>query len=280
MKLKNFANNLAADFYRLVRMKSLYIGLGIMLLLVILYSVAQYALARLIESGELGMEGEIAAATGVTQSFGILMLNGAASSTGAFFLSVIVAALFIGADFGCGTMRLYVGRGVSKTSIYLSKFVCIFTVTAVYVLVSYLMCVIAALAVGVSPGTIKEYSATTAECLGIYLVIALVMSSIYTCVCFLVRSKAGGLGILLAMYVLLGSVLTTIIQLSLGMTINAETPANYFCMFLNPYFTTDSLARLDLLTTKELACALGGSLFWTLAFGALGIVCNNKRDVK
>lgn len=129
-KVKKFLGLLSSDFLKLSKMKSVYIGIGVMAFLTLIFALAQNALTSFIQEypadgGTLDPD----TVEGLTGTFVFTLLNAAPSSTGVFFLLPIIAALFIGTDFSSGMMRLYIGRGVQKTELYLSKFIVITSVS-------------------------------------------------------------------------------------------------------------------------------------------------------
>lgn len=269
--LKSFFNVLASDFYKLSRMKSLYIGLAVMAVLMLITALAQNALGELINDSE-GMTPENAEI--IANNYGIIILLGAPTSLGAFFLVPVIVALFIGGDFSTGMARLYAGRGLSKTEIYVSKQIVAFSVALLYVLFAFLAAVAAESALGI------DYVGTAvAKSLGGYIFLAFCMSAIYTAVCFLLRSKAGGISVLMAMYIVLGAVLTSILQIAFAME-PTGTESKMVYLHLNPYYLTNALANVSVMTSKELALSMGGMAVWSVIFTAGGLALHIKKDIK
>lgn len=279
--LKNFFACVAADFYKLLHMKSLYIGLAVMAFLTLIVALATNAATDFI----LNATGDLAPSEGlnvteINYSSAFTVISSSPSAAGVYYLVPIIVALFIGMEFSGGTMRLIAGHGVSRTEIYFAKWLTAVAVTLFYVCLSFLFGTIAAAALGGDAGFFNHYGNKIAASFGTNLMLALCMASIFTAISFFIRSKAGSVAILLVMNIALGSILTTIIQLALGMMTSPVTPANYSYMFLNPYFNMSALANAAGISSKELALALGGSAMWTVLFSAGGWLSFVKTDIK
>lgn len=269
--VKNFFDVLVSDFYKLSRMKSLYIGLAVIAVLMLITALAQNALAEMLNGMEDMNPGD---AEIFENNFGIILLLGAPNSLGVFFLVPVVIALFIGSDFSTGMARLYAGRGLSKTEIYVSKQIVAFSVALLYVLFAFLAAFAAESALGI------DYIGTAvAKSLGGYIFLAFCMSAIYTAVCFLLRSKAGGISVLMAMYIVLGAVLTSILQIAFAMS-PTGTESGMVYLHLNPYYLTSALANVSVMTSKELALSMGGMAVWSVIFTAGGLALHIKKDIK
>ena len=224
-----------------------------------------------------------------------MLLNAAPSSTGVYFLIPIIAALFIGSDFSSGMSRLYVGRGVHKTELYLSKFIrgvhktelylskfiVVTLLFVVYTCIAFAMAAVAAKVSGLSAGTLDTIFSYTPDAFGAYLLLAVVMSAITTSVCFLVRSKAGAMAMLLAMLIVLGDILVTVVQMALAMSVTGtDVTGNFVYMHFDPYYCTDAFAYARDFTQKTAGIAYGGSVMWTVFFLFGGMFLNAKRDIK
>ncbi len=277
--LKRYFNQISSDFYRLIHMKSLYIGLGITVLMVLIVALAQNALSEFILNADFNQGVEEINPDEIKNSIAFMVLSGAPNAAGVYFLTPIIIAIFIGAEFSGGTMRLYIGRGANKAEIYFSKFTVSFAVVLFYTLFSFLACFIAALGMGMSDAFFSTYSASLSKAFGAYILLALTAASIYTAISFLVRSKAGNVGILLAMHIVIGSVLVTIVQAALGMTAGA-TAESFRYMYLNPYYCMSAVASIGSMKSADIGLALGGAAMWSVLFTVAGLIPTLKRDVK
>lgn len=279
--IKNFFSCVAADFYKLLHMKSLYIGLIVMVFLTLIVALATGAATDFIinASGELAPS-EAVNVTEVNYASAFTVISNSPSAAGVYYLVPIIVALFIGMEFSGGTMRLTVGHGVSRTSAYFAKWLTAFAVMLFYICLSFLFGAIAAAALGGDAVFFQKYGDKIAAAFGAQLMLGLCMASIFTAISFFIRSKAGSVAILLVMNVVLGSILTTIIQLALGMMASPVTPESYSYMYLNPYFNVSALANAASISAKELGLALGGSAMWTVVFSAGGWLSFAKTDIK
>ena len=280
-KVKNFFGLLASDLIKLSRMKSIYIGVAVMVFLAAIITLAQSALAGFLQDYPAdGVTGSVGAED-IAATFMFSLLNAAPSSTGVFFLVPIIAALFIGNDFSSGMMRLYIGRGVRKTELYVSKFITITLLTLIYTCISFAVCAVCAKASGMSAEASATVFSYTADAFGAYVLLAFVMSAIYTSVCFLVRSKAGSMALLIVMLIVLGDILVTVVQIALATAVTGtDVTGRFVYMHFDPYYCADAFAYARDFTSQTKAIAYGGSVMWLVFFFAGGLLLNAKRDVK
>lgn len=282
-KVKRFFGLVSSDLMKLSRMKSVYIGIAVMFFLTLVIALAQGAFSSLLQGlpSESGEAIPPAAAEEIGMTFVFMLLNAAPSSTGVYFLIPIIAALFIGSDFSSGMSRLYVGRGVHKTELYLSKFIVVTLLFVVYTCIAFAMAAVAAKVSGLSAGTLDTIFSYTPDAFGAYLLLAVVMSAITTSVCFLVRSKAGAMAMLLAMLIVLGDILVTVVQMALAMSVTGtDVTGNFVYMHFDPYYCTDAFAYARDFTQKTAGIAYGGSVMWAVFFLFGGMFLNAKRDIK
>lgn len=101
-------NLLRAELHKLIKQKSLYICMGIVILLI--------AVPILIFASE------------DMQNVGTYLFLSSFSGSGIDMLLPVLISLLLCGDFTSGTVRLMVGRGYSRASIYLSKFILTFAV--------------------------------------------------------------------------------------------------------------------------------------------------------
>ena len=282
-RIKKFFSLLASDFLKLSKMKSVYIGIAVMLFLTLLLAVAESALTSLLDSVPVE-EGGVSS-DAVSDAFTLTvvhgMLNGAPSSTGVFFLIPIIAALFIGNEFSTGMARLYIGRGVHKTDLYISKFIVISALSVIYVCLSFAMCAVAAEVSGLEKSALDGLHAYTPDAFGSYLFLAVTLSAIYTAVCFVVRSRAASMATLIAMLIVLGDVLVAVVQVALAMQpTGIDSTGKFVYMLLDPYYCIDALSYAHTITAREAGIAFGSMAGWTTLFFGGGLLLNEKRDVK
>ncbi len=281
-KIKKFYGLLASDFMKLAGMKSVYIGLGIMVFLTLIFGLAQNAFSALLqEMPDSGAPVDPGAADALTGVFVNTMLNGAPSATGVFFLLPIIAALFVGSEFSSGMARLYIGRGVHKTELYTSKFIVLSVLSVIYVCLAFAMCSIAAAASDIGEDTMRNIAAYTPSAFGSYVFLAVAMSAVYTAVCFALRSKAASMATLIAMLIVLGDILVIVVQIALGTSVTGEeNAAGFVYMLFDPYYCADAFAAARDFTAREAGIAYGGCAMWLVLFFTGGLVLNAKRDVK
>ena len=259
--MRRFLDIFVSDGYKMSKMKSLYIGLAVMAVIVLVSALAVGGLTSLLEDTDVTYhDPETGYETDVP--------------------SEVYDA--IRADYGMGLLR-----GAPN---YVSKWLWIFIVTVLYVCVAYLMCLVAAAALGVDGELLAQRSSATVKAFAAFLFYALPFSAIFVAVPHILRSKAGGITMLLAMHIVIGAIVVTIVQFALGAATVTPDGAvqqspNMVYLYLNPYYAFDGLGAVEAMTTKELGLVFGGGAMWTvLFFGGVSdrprAACARKNGVR
>lgn len=111
---------LKTEFRKLLQQKSLYICLGIVVLLI--------AVSIMLFASEDTQD---------VQGLGSYLLLSAFSGSGTDILLPILVALLVCGDFKSGSVKLIVARGYSRTAVYCSKFIMVFVITLILGVVSW-----------------------------------------------------------------------------------------------------------------------------------------------
>lgn len=287
--MKRFFGIFLSDGYKLAKMKSLYIGIAVMAVLVLVSALAVTGMAELYEEaygenmifgdGNGGIKEVDDIAAEIMLQDGLSMLATAPASSAVTTLVAIIAALFIGTDYSSGMMRLFVGRGAGKAQAFVSKWLWVLILTLVYTCISYLFCLIAAAALGADGKSLSEISGTVGAGFGTAVFYAFVFSAIFTAVPHFVRSKAGGITLLLAMEIVVGAILVAVLQLALGVGTGVESE-NAVYLLLDPYYAYEYIAATETMTGQELGLVFGGGAMWIVLFMGGGLLHSIKADIK
>lgn len=123
MNNNSFAMTLNGDFYRLKKLKSVWISLIIMFALIFLTFAIYWIGIKVIESQPPEQMPEIDSTLQFMDSLIINMLYGSSSVANVELFIAIVACIFIGKDFSCGYITLTTARGTKRTDTYFSKWI-------------------------------------------------------------------------------------------------------------------------------------------------------------
>lgn len=277
-RLKELAALIASDCIKLTRMKSVYIGVGVMAFVTLIFALAYAALGEMIDdlvTSDPSYPADAGAA--LASTFLAVLMNGAPAATGVFLLTPIIAALFVGGEFSSGMARLYVGRGMRKTDLYLSKFIVLSLVTFIYVCLSFAMGAAASAALDRDGSVRALLSPMTADAFGSYVFLSFVFAAIYTSLCFIIRSKAGAMATLIAMLIFLGDILVAVVQMALAMQPTGSEVTTVWLLF-DPYYLIDAFASAASFTAQEAGVAFGGGAMWTVLFFVGGALLNERSD--
>ncbi len=238
MKNKDFAFTLSSDLFRLKKLKSVTVGLILMVLIIFLTFAVCWVGMNLVSRIEVGEgapneDGVYVDENGdpvITQlekdalirSFddmnkGNLMSSGAVASI-EFFVMIIVC-IFVGKDFSNGTVRLMVSRGTNRVHVFFSKWVSAAVLVTIY---SVIALIVSGLLFSVKGnGFSGRDFGTLARCFALEWLVNISTMSIFVMIAFLCRSSGSSLGVSIGSYIVLDiviSVIATVMQLSGGNT--------------------------------------------------------------
>ena len=238
MKNKDFAFTLSSDLFRLKKLKSVTVGLILMVLIIFLTFAVCWVGMNLVSRIEVGEgapneDGVYVDENGdpvITQlekdalirSFddmnkGNLMSSGAVASI-EFFVMIIVC-IFVGKDFSNGTVRLMVSRGTNRVHVFFSKWVSAAILVTIY---SVIALIVSGLLFSVKGnGFSGRDFGILARCFALEWLVNISTMSIFVMIAFLCRSSGSSLGVSIGSYIVLDiviSVIATVMQLSDGNT--------------------------------------------------------------
>lgn len=200
-------NALKADFYKISKLKSVYIALGIMFLLTIL----NYILYWITLSLDMPV-----------QQAGKSVLFSFSSAADIEFLVAIICGIFIGKEFSNGTIRTQIARGGDRVKLYFSKWITFMSLIVAYAMIMLVLSGILTAIKGYGmPFNGKEFGYLMRSV--VFQLLALMSStSIFIMLAFLCRSAGSAIGTSIGFYILVG-VIVAIVQIVV--TINADENA-------------------------------------------------------
>ena len=310
----SFANTLASDFYKLGKMKSVYIGAAIMFAL-ILISFAVFWLqvgdAKTSISAATDKYNAVIADSSSTQeqidtaqedleiaNKGLEeVMEGAHGNLFSFaslinleLMLAIIIGIFVGKDFSNGTVRLTVARGASRLQLYLSKFIVMATLLLGYMIGSLLICGIFT--------TVEGYGTTAFDGLqfarllrtfALSYVALLSAGSLFMMFAFLTRSSGAALGASLGFYILIGVVVSilsvrfALVSIVGGIVGNDEAlqqDALYQALSYLPLQQMSYCVSDKTMNVGEAMKLLFMPIAYTLLSSFVGIITFVKRDIK
>jgi|GEM_PF-821255 len=252
----SFANTLASDFFKIGKMKSVYIGAAIMFALILIsFAVLWFGIGsaqRAYDAANSHYEQVVNDPTSTQEQIDYAeneldeanrdlasALKGRHSNLFQFaslinleLMLAIIIGIFVGKDFSNGTMRLAVARGTNRLQLYFSKFIVLATLTAGYMLASLLLCGIFTAIKGYGEAFTGLQFARLMRTVGLSYVAIMSSVSIFLMFAFLTRSSGAALGASLGFYIVLGVVVSilsvrfAIISIIGGITGNDDSLLN------------------------------------------------------
>ncbi len=257
-------NLLKADFYRLLKSKSVYILL-ILSVLLCLFTLGMNAVVNLITK-ELEMEGE----TLLSISGKSVMFSGFALTNNTGLLITIFAGIITITDIRHGTIRNKVLFGENRTKIYLSHFIVSLTMCVVMALISF-----AVLAIGSSIlfGYGEAFNALEFfKSLLIGILSFILVASISTFLALITKSMP--LTIILTIVICIGLMILCSISMML------PTDKYNFLFYVVPTYGTMLVSQGIDLSKEVFFSGLCSLLFFIGINTASGIILFNKIDLK
>ena len=313
LSTNSFANTLVSDFYKIGKMKSVYIGAAIMFALILIsfavfwlqvgdakksISIAndkydavvadtsstqeQIAEAEAnVEIANAGLDEVMQNAHGNLFSF--------ASIINLELMLAIILCIFVGKDFSNGTVRLMVARGADRLQMYFSKFIVMATLLLGYMIGSLVVCGIFTAVEGYgTPAFSGLQFARLMRTFALSYVALLSCGSIFLMLAFLTRSSGAALGASLGFYILIGVVVSilsvrfAIVAIVGGMVGNDDAlqedklyqALSYLPMQQMSYCISDKSMKVG-----EAMKLLFMPIAYTIASSFVGIITFMKRDI-
>lgn len=314
LSTNSFANTLASDFYKLGKMKSVYIGAAIMVALILISFAVLWlnigTAQRDVDGARANYEAvnsnpastdeqRSAAAQDVATAESNLerALEGRHSNLFSFaslvnmeLMLAIIIGIFVGKDFSNGTVRLSVARGASRLQMYFSKFIVMATLLAGYMLGSLLICGIFTAVKGYgTPEFDGLQFARLARTFALSYVALLSSGSIFLMIAFLTRSSGAALGASLGFYILIGVIVSILSVRFALVSIIGGIVGDEDALLSDPVYQALSYLPMQQLSycisdkamkVTEAMKLLFMPIAYTLLSSFVGIITFVKRDIK
>ncbi len=291
MKNNDFALTLSSDLFRLKKLRSIFVALIMMFLLIFLtFAVCWIGsnLANRIDAkeGTLNADGVFVDENGdpvVTPAEKDAMLRlfdamnkeslmSSGSIASIEFFMMIIICIFIGKDFSNGTVRLMISRGTSRVRAFFSKWTAAAILVAIYSLFALVVSGILFSFKGV--GFTGNDFGILMRCFFLEFLVNLSTMSIFLMIAFLCRSSGSSLGVSIGLYIVLEialSIISTVTELSGGNTA--------WTLFM-PFQQMAVAASSETPNTTELCAVIIMPIVYLGLSIGVGLTTFLKRDVK
>ncbi len=272
MKNKStFSAMLESDFYKLFRLKSVFICPIIMVLLIALNFGMFWWLNKVTASVPGGIQ-ELTIKT---------MLFASSGNANIPLFIAIICSLFVGSEFAHGLIKNNVARGSNRLQIYFSKMIVLSVLVVIYTLGSYL---VSGIFIGISkaiPSVASGFHIFDTTTVGqfartVFLQIwtNISVTSIFMMLAFLLRTSGSAIGVNLAVYFLSGIILTIVGALS------SQVAWLEKVLLYIPNMITLTIVSTPTFTTPIWLRVTFMPLAYLIVSSLIGISTFLKRDIK
>lgn len=270
---------LNSDFYKLFKMKSFYICLIISAVLGI-FETLMYQLTN-------NMMLEVQDSAGmVINDFKITMKDCLQSAfvNGDFSIIVIIAiVLFVTVEYSSGTLKNLVGRGCSRSKLFLSKTVTS-VVEALLLYAAFAVCyIVSGFAMLSTDGIDNEFVSRLLLTYAVQILIIIAGVCVMVAVSTLLRSKGGAIAVLICANILVPMIMQIIYMLSISgdnMSEVANAVSGGSGNFSQYWIFSTASKVWENITNGEVYISLIIPVVYIIASIAAGLAVFKKRDIK
>lgn len=268
--LKKFSNMLSSDFYKLGKLKSVYVAPIIMFVLIIINYIILWTQNAIFE----GIEVDDATFSMLISGKDLLFSASSSISLGIFM--AIISGIFIGGDFAEGTLKLQIARGEDKTVVYFSKWMTMCVLSIGYILGSFLLSGILTAASGYGSAFTGQDFGLLIRAIVLQILVGIADTSIFVMIAFLTRSQGSTIGTSLALYIISSIVLS--ILATIGMMTEKEVLVEISNFLPSAQIVTASSYAAKL-TVKEALEVTLIPFAYILITSLIGALTFEKRDI-
>ncbi len=276
MNNNSFALTLTSDFYRLKKLKSVWISLIVMFAL-IFFTFAIYWIGIKVVEGQAGDAPEMDGTMQFMNSLIINLLYGSSSIANVELFIAIVACIFIGKDFSCGYIALTTARGTKRVNTYFSKWLSLICLFVLYVCFALLVSGIFYAISGSPGGFTSEKFGILMRNFSLQLLAGVASVSLFVMINFLCRSSGTSIATSIAAYLLL-RIIVSVIETVLSISDAGGTKTDW-TIFL-PLQQMNISASADKLSTAQIVAATVMPVVYTAVSTLIGFFTFEKRDIK
>lgn len=309
----SFANTIKSDFFKLGKMKSVYIGAAIMLALILIsfavFWVSAGKAERAVDAAQSHYDAVMADSSSTSEQKAEASqeleltksdlektlkdshsnLFNFASLINLELMLAIIIGIFVGKDFSDGTVRLFVARGANRIQMYFSKLIVLATLTFGYMACSMLICGVLTAVKGYGEAFTGLEFARLMRTFGLSYVAIMSAVSIFLMIAYLTRSSGAALGASLGAYILIGVIVSILsVRFAIVSIIGGITGDDDALLQDKMYQTITYLPLQQLsycisdgkMPVTEAMKFLFMPIAYTLISSFVGIITFKKRDIK
>lgn len=275
MKTNSFACSLKSDFYRMSKLKSVWVALALMFGLILLSFAVYWFTLNVIPNSIDGNFYVVQQRTVLTQ--GRALLYGSTSTISISIFMAIITCIMIGSDFSGGFVSIMSAKGTQRATTYFSKWLTLVLLAIGYVLFGVLLS-------GIFYSFATYDTAFTAQDFG-YLVrnialqiLAIVsLVSIFVMIAFLTRSKGSSMAVALLSYLLIDIVIGII---SAVLLISKGEDYSVTWTYFMPFMQMSVASTIGSMESIEIVAGVVMPLVYTAVSSLIGYFTFAKRDIK
>lgn len=274
MKTNSFVCSLKSNFYRLSKLKSIWIALAIMFGLILLSFAIYWFTLNIIPQTIDGDYFALQQETVLSQ--GRSLLYGSSSTISLELFVAIIACILIGNDFAGGFVSIMSAKGTSRATTYFSKWLTLIILAISYVLFGVIMS-------GIFYSFTTYETAFTALDFGylmrniaMQILSAISIVSIFVMIAFLTRSKGSSMAMSLLSYILIDIVVSLISAILVVTTENYSDTWTYFM----PFMQMDVACTVGKLDTTKIIAGVVMPIVYTAISSIIGYFNFERRDIK
>lgn len=277
MNKNSFACALSSDFFKLKKLKSVWIALIIMFTLALISYAAYWIGANYVANSDFGGE-EYAKqeAMALIAQMRKALLFGSASTVQVELFVAIVACVFIGKDFSGGSVVLLTARGEKRIDNYFSKWVTLYSLYVAYACFALVLCGIFYALDGKSGDFSSADFGMLMRNFGLQLLNGIATVSIFVMIAYLARSTGSSIAISLCSYILL-SIVISLITTIVG--VDGQEHSNAWTYFM-PLQQSALAGTYGKLTSTQLVAATVMPIVYAAASTLIGYFTFDARDIK
>lgn len=275
MKTNSFACSLKSDFYRMSKLKSIWIALAIMFGFVLLNFAVYWFTLNIIPQTIDGDFYAMQQKTVLEQGRGLLFGSSSQISIGIFM--AIITSIMIGCDFSGGFVSIMTAKGTSRATTYFSKWLTLVVLAIGYVLFGVLLS-------GIFYSFTTFDTVFTALDFG-YLMRNILMQilatislvSIFVMIAFMSRSKGSSMAVALLSYIIV-EILISIISAILVTKYGSEYSDTW--TYFMPFMQMTVACKIGSMKATEIVAGIVMPIVYTAISSIIGYFSFEKRDIK
>jgi len=277
MNRNSFACTLSSDFFKLKKLKSVWIALIVMFTLALISYAAYWIGANYVANSDFGGE-EYAKqeAIALIAQMRKALLFGSASTVQVELFIAIIACIFIGKDFSCGSVAVLTARGEKRIDNYFSKWITLYTLFVAYTCFALVICGIFYALDGKSGDFSGADFGMLMRNFGLQLLSGMATVSIFVMIAYLARSTGSSIAISLCSYILL-SIVISLITTIVG--IDGKEHSNVWTYFM-PLQQSAIAGAYGKLTSTQIVAATVMPVVYTAISTLVGYFTFDARDIK